>query len=245
VGAFEAAGAGTVLLDEIGELALTSQAKLLRVLEEKRFERIGSNRPIALKARVLAATNRDLARMVDARSFRSDLFFRIAVVSVRLPSLRDRGDDVLSLASRLLHELASDRVGPRASFSRAALDTIQQYAWPGNVRELRNAIEHALVVAEGPVLEPEDLPESVRCRVPASSDGESDVVRLPTSLASLEAHAIDAALRLTGGNQQRAAALLGINRVTLYRKLQRRGVLPPAGVPAPAREKRGREEALP
>jgi DNA-binding NtrC family response regulator len=213
-GALEAAGRGTVLLDEIGELPLASQAKLLRVLEEKRFERLGSNRSLRLEARVLAATNRDLAEMVAAGTFRADLFYRVAVVKMRVPPLRERGEDIVLLAERLLSDLATSAGRRVHGFSEEALEIVKRYPWPGNVRELRNAIERALAVGEGPTIQPQDLPETVHAATPP---------RLPARLDWLEQRAIEAALQATGGNQRRAALLLGINRVTLHRKLKAPG----------------------
>ena len=218
-GAFESAGRGTLLLDEIGELPLASQAKLLRVLEEKRFERLGSNRPIPLDARVLTATNRDLAAMADAGTFRRDLFYRIAVVKLRVPPLRERGKDLELLAARMLADLSPSAGRRVEGFAPSALDAIRRYPWPGNVRELRNAIERALVVGDGAWIEAADLPESVHGAAPPQPADDS-LVRLPATLAWLEERAIQAALRATGGNQRRAALILGINRVTLHRKLR-------------------------
>ena len=218
-GALEAAGSGTVLLDEIGDLPLTSQAKLLRVLEERQFERLGSNRTLRLRARVLAATNRDLKVMVEEGTFRSDLFFRISVIQIAVPSLSERRGDIAMLAQRFLTDLAPTAGRRVTGLSPEALHTLESYSWPGNVRELRNVIEHALVLGDGPIIEPSDLPADVTGHTPPPpSDG--DLVTLPMDLASLEALAIKAALRATGGNRTRAAALLGINRVTLYKKLR-------------------------
>ncbi len=229
-GAFEAAGRGTILLDEIGELTLAAQAKLLRVLEERRFERVGSNRTLTLEARVIAATNRDLSDMVAKGTFRQDLFFRVSVVTVRVPALRERGDDVVILAKQMLADLSRSAGGRRVTgFSTAGLDALRAYTWPGNVRELRNAIEHALVLGDGPTIEPKDLPESLRLalapRTPGAGAGQPaagavDEVKLPAKLEWLEERAIEAALKATGGNRTKAAALLGINRATLYKKLR-------------------------
>ena len=221
-GALEAAGSGTVLLDEIGELPLASQAKLLRVLEEKRFERLGSNRAIPLAARVITATNRDLAEMVTAGTFRADLFYRIAVVKLRIPPLRDRGDDLLLLAERMLADLVPSAGRRVRGFSPEAMEVMRRYPWPGNVRELRNAIERALAVGEAPYIEPGDLPETVHGAPPAQPSDES-LVRLPAKLEWLESRAIEAAMHAAGGNQRKAAVLLGINRVTLNRKLRAEG----------------------
>ncbi|MCU0683887.1 MAG: sigma 54-interacting transcriptional regulator [Polyangiaceae bacterium] len=220
-GAFEAAGKGTLFLDEIGELPLGSQAKLLRALEDRRFERLGSNRALTLHARVLAATNRNLADMVRAGRFRGDLLYRLSVVKVTVPPLRERGNDLMLLAEHILTDLSA-QAGRRVSgFSTDAERAICGYEWPGNVRELRNAIEHALVLGDTPVIGPADLPDLVRGAGAIGPPQGDDpmVVRLPANLAWLEARAIEAAMRSAGGNVTRAAALLGIARTTLYRKL--------------------------
>ncbi len=217
-GALESAGRGTLLLDEIGELPLASQAKLLRVLEEKRFERLGSNRALQVEARVLTATNRDLVAMVEEGTFRRDLYYRIAVVKLRVPPLRDRGDDLVLLAERVLADLAPQAGRRVDGFSAAAMAAIRKYPWPGNVRELKNAIERALVVGEGRLIEPGDLPETVH-GAPVPQPTDESLVRLPAKIEWLEARAIEAALRATGGNQSQAAVLLGISRNTLRRKL--------------------------
>jgi DNA-binding NtrC family response regulator/pSer/pThr/pTyr-binding forkhead associated (FHA) protein len=217
-GVFEAAGKGTVLLDEIGELPLVSQAKLLRVLEEKRFERLGSNRSVSLAARVLVATNRDLAAMVEEGTFRRDLFYRIAVVKLRVPALRERGEDLILLAQRVLADLATSAGRRVDGFSPAALDAIRRYSWPGNVRELKNAIERALVVGDGKLIEPSDLPEAVH-GAPEPQPADQMMIRLPARMDWIEERAIAAALHATSGNQTQAAALLGLSRSTLRRKL--------------------------
>jgi two-component system response regulator HydG len=218
-GAFEAAGAGTVLLDEIGELPIASQAKLLTVLEEKRFERVGSNRSIPLRARIIAATNRDLQQMVGDGRFRSDLYFRIAILTLRVPPLRERGDDLMLLAARILSDLAPSAGRRVEGFSPPAIEAIRRYAWPGNVRELRNAIERALVLGDGAWIEASDLPETLVAGAPLQPE-DASLVRLPLDLPTLERRAVEAALRATGGNRGRAAVLLGISRNTLGRKLQ-------------------------
>ena len=216
-GAFEYAGRGTLLLDEIGELSLPIQAKLLRVLEDRTFERVGSNRPIEMRARVLAATNRNLERMIAAKQFRGDLFFRISVVRLAVPPLRERGDDLLLLARQLLAD-ASRTAGRRiTAFSPDAIEVLRRYAWPGNVRELRNAVEHAVALGDGEIVTPADLPMGMGGS--ATQPDDVDLVRLPLDLATLERRAIDAALRHTNGNRTKAAALLGVNRQTLYNRL--------------------------
>jgi DNA-binding NtrC family response regulator len=232
-GVFESAGNGTVLLDEIGELSLASQSKLLHVLEDKAFTRVGSTRRVALDARVLVATNRDLDQMVAQGTFRTDLFFRISVVRVRIPPLRERGEDLVLLARHILADLSASVPRRIDAFSEEALDVIRRYPWPGNVRELRNVIEHALVLGDGRHLAVTDLPAALRAVVsaanpPTANSSEAVVdavhprrmVELPASLEWLEKAAIDAALEATGGNRTQAAAILGINRVTLYKKLR-------------------------
>ncbi len=219
-GAFESAGRGTLLLDEIGELPLTSQAKLLRVLEERRFERVGSNKSLWLEARVLAATNRDLLRMVEEGTFRADLYYRISAVTVRLPALRERADDIVLLAEQLLRDLAESAGRRITGFTKQAITLLKAYAWPGNVRELRNALEHALVLGDGPLIDASDLPEVLRVPQEAPDMEDDDLVRLPARLDRLEERAIASALRAAAGNRTKAAALLGINRVTLYKKLR-------------------------
>jgi DNA-binding NtrC family response regulator len=229
-GAFEAAGAGTLLLDEIGELTPAAQAKLLRVLDERRFERVGGGRTIALRARVLCATNRDLDAMVDARAFRGDLLFRVAVVRLRVPPLRERPEQLQALAHDLLADAARASGRHFAGFTPAALDLVTRHAWPGNVRELRNAIDHAIALGEGPYVEAHDLPPSV-----ATTDAPSGVrfERLPLNLEALERLAIDEALRVARGNRSRAAELLGISRTTLYNKLARGALTPSRGTGGP------------
>jgi DNA-binding NtrC family response regulator len=229
-GALEAAGRGTLFLDEIGELSLGSQAKLLRAIEERKFERVGSNRTLELRARVICATNRDLARMSQEGRFRSDLYFRISVVSLHIPPLRERGEDLVLLAQQILSDLRSTTARRIDGFSDCALDAIRRYPWPGNVRELKNAIEHAVVLGADARIDATDLPEplgslsAARGDPPAISEGEvAAFVRLPARLDALEEQAIAVALKATGGNRTKAAALLGINRATLHRKLEPQG----------------------
>jgi two-component system response regulator HydG len=233
-GAFEVAGDGTILLDEVGDLPLPSQAKLLRVLEERRFQRIGSNREITMRARVLAATNRDLASMVKAGTFRADLYYRLSVVTVGVPALRERPEDLTPLARQILNDLSPSAGRRVRGFTPAALDAIVRYPWPGNVRELRNAIERAIVLGEGELLDAADLPDLVSSASTGRADGEDPLlVRLPANLAWLEGRTIEAALAATGGNRTQAAALLGIHRMTLVKKL--RGEPGAAAAPASPR----------
>ncbi len=222
MGAFEAAGRGTLLLDELGDLPLRSQPKLLRVLEERRFERVGSNEVLSLEARVLVATHRDLEAMVLEGSFRSDMYYRISALTVQVPALRDRVGDVPLLAERFLADMGPG-LGRRVSqISSAALEALQAYPWPGNARELRNVLEHAVVLGDGDTIEVSDLPPRVAelARPSRLAAQEGMDVRLPMPLAVLERKAIAAALETCEGNRTRAAKLLGINRATLYKKLK-------------------------
>jgi DNA-binding NtrC family response regulator len=231
-GALEAAGAGTLFLDEIGELPLASQSKLLRVLEERRFERIGSNRTLQLRARVIAATNRDLEQMVAAGEFRRDLFFRVSVVKLKVPPLRDRAQDIPLLARYILADLLPSAGRRIDGISPEALEALEKYPWPGNVRELRNVLEHAIVMGDEPWIRCGDLPESVAAMgvPPPLASTDPRVVTLPAELAWLERRAIEVALEATSHNRSKAAALLGIPRSTLYHKLGLTG-RPPAAVP--------------
>jgi DNA-binding NtrC family response regulator len=213
LGYFEATQGGTLLLDEIGELPLAMQAKLLRVLQEREVRRVGETESRPVDVRVLAATNRDLAADVKAGRFREDLLFRLNVVPLPLPPLRERPEDVLPLAQKFLEELGP-RVAPEVKgFSPQAVQALQRQPWPGNVRELRNAVEHALVLATGPRLQPEDFPVAA---APGGAGGAQtlEAVEKAHILATLHAH---------GGHRERAAASLGIGAATLYRKLKAYG----------------------
>lgn len=221
VGAFEAAGAGTLLLDEVGDLPLHSQPKLLSVLESKQFERVGSNQPIPLRARVLVATHRDLEEMVREGTFRRDMYYRISALSVAVPAMGERVADIPLLAERFLADMGPGLGRRVQGISADAMAALQAYPWPGNARELRNVLEHAVVLGEGPTIELIDLPERVtRLAPPIIDAGAQDTVTLPMSLAALERRAIVVAMRACGDNRTQAATLLGINRVTLYKKLK-------------------------
>lgn len=227
IGIFESAGQGTIFLDEIAELPPAGQAKLLRALEERRFERLGSNQTRQLHARVIAATNRNLTEMIATGRFREDLYFRISVVRLEVPSLRQRTGDLDLLAHRILAEVTANTDRQVQGFTPSALEALRAYSWPGNWRELRNVIESAVLLGDGPQVAAEDLllPTSAPPLQLAPLD-DPFVVRLPDSLASLEARAIEVALRVTSGNRTQAAALLGISRVTLYKKLAALRVVP-------------------
>jgi len=218
-GLVEVADGGTLFLDEVGEIPLDIQAKLLRVLQEQEVQRIGETTPRRVDVRVVAATNRDLEVEVREGRFREDLWYRINVIPLHLPPLRQRGDDVLLLARHFL-EQECDRLGRRdlEGFTPEALAALAGYAWPGNVRELQNAIARAAALAPGPMVREEDLPDRVRG---AAATGRRLALPEDMTLEELERLAILHALEVTGGNKREAAARLGISLATLYRKLDR------------------------
>jgi DNA-binding NtrC family response regulator len=229
IGKFEAANGGTIFLDEIGEMKSDMQAKLLRALQDRAIDRVGSTRPIPVDVRVLAATNRDLDREVAAGRFRSDLFYRIHVVPIALPPLRERREDIRLLAeSFLLAARAEADRGP-TRIAPAALAALERHSWPGNVRELENSIERAVALADGETLELSDLPDEVQ----QSARGETlrDDVRigrldLESAVARFETELIKEALQRTGGNQTRAADQLGVTRRVLKLKMDRYRITP-------------------
>lgn len=220
IGRFEQAQGGTLFLDEIGEIDAATQVKLLRALGERTIERVGGNKTLEVDVRLVAATHRNLEAMVKEGKFREDLFFRIRVVQILLPPLRDRPEDIPILAEHFRQEYAKENGKGDLPFSPAALGVLRSYRWPGNVRELRTAIEHGVVLARGGEIEPKDLPASVR---DGAKPAENAGIRGSTlQLAELEQQAMETALRKTGQNVTEAAKLLGISRRTLHRKLAER-----------------------
>ena len=214
-GRLELADGGTLFLDEIGELKHELQAKLLRVLQERRFERLGGTRTIQVDVRWIAATNRDLEAMVAAGQFREDLYHRLAVFPIRLPPLRERRADIIPIAETLLARIASSIGRPPLRLDAAARERILEGAWPGNVRELANVLERAAILADGQEVRGADLQISTR-RAPAGTEGQT--------LEALEQEAIRQALEAVGGNRRRAAERLGMGERTLYDKLKRYGL---------------------
>jgi transcriptional regulator with GAF, ATPase, and Fis domain len=222
LGKFELAHTGTLMLDELGEMSLEIQAKFLRVLEAKVFERVGGNKPIHVDVRVIAATNRDLEKAVQEGAFRSDLYFRLRVIELTIPPLRERTDDILPLATFFLKQFHQRTGHGPIGFSPRAQAAMLEYQWPGNIRELRNAVERAHVLAIGPNAEPEDLALS-HVQVPGAS---TETPRHSTSyrertLEDIEREHIEATLKHTAGQKNRAATILGIERSTLDRKLKK------------------------
>ena len=218
IGRFEQAQGGTLFLDEIGEIDASVQVKLLRFLGERSFERVGSNKTLTADVRVIAATNKDLEEQVKAGKFREDLFFRLAVVPIVLPPLRQRAGDIPLLARTFLKEFASENDKNVNDFTPEALEALMNYAWPGNVRELRTAIEHAVVLSRGEKISLRDLPPGPRAAAPGG--GPARLLAQPDlTVADAEKQLILRALKECGGNRTEAAKKLGLSRRTLHRKL--------------------------
>jgi two-component system, NtrC family, response regulator HydG len=222
-GLFEAANKGTLLLDEIGEVSPGMQVKLLRALQQREIRRVGENRNRPIDVRIITATNRDLQKAVDAGTFRQDLFYRLKVIELHVPALRERREDVLPLARALLGEAATRMRRPIEGLSPEAAATVLAAPWPGNVRELENAMERAVAIARGHRVEVEDLPDDLRL-APRSPIPTAGSVR---HLDDIEREYILAALTANDGNQTRTAEQLHIGSATLYRKLKRYGTRKP------------------
>ncbi len=214
IGLFEAANGGTLFLDEIGDISMGLQVKLLRALQEKEIRRVGENKSRSVDIRVVAATNRNLADDVAAGRFRQDLYYRLRVIELKVPSLRERTDDILPLARIFLEEATKRSNRKISAFKPQAADQLLRYSWPGNVRELYNAVEHAVALCMSDRVEVDDLPEELRAAMPKPV--VSGAIR---SLEDVEREYILAAVRATGDNKARAASELNIGIATLYRKL--------------------------
>jgi two-component system response regulator HydG len=214
------ANGGTLLLDEIGELPLEMQPKLLRALQERKVRPVGADSEVPYDARIITATNRDLEYEVDQKRFREDLFYRINVVKIDLPPLRDRGGDVLKLAQHFLAKFAGANKAT-LTLSESAAAKLMAYNWPGNVRELENCMERAVAMARFDQVTIEDLPEKIRAyqadRFVVSADDPTEVV----TLDEVERRYILRVLAVVGGNKAQAAVMLGLDRRTLYRRLER------------------------
>ena len=222
IGRFEQAQGGTLFLDEIGEIDASLQIKLLRFLGERTFERVGSNKTLTADLRLIAATNKNLEERVKAGSFREDLFFRLRVVEIRLPPLRERPEDIPLLAQTFLREFARENSKSVNQFTADALDLLQRCPWPGNVRELRTAIEHAVVLCRGDKITARDLPPSVRnpgAEAPGSTASRPPLAGNDLTVKEAEKELITRALKDAKGNRTLAAKKLGISRRNLYRKL--------------------------
>ncbi|HRY81895.1 MAG TPA: sigma-54 dependent transcriptional regulator [Spirochaetia bacterium] len=219
-GRFELAHEGTLFLDEIGEINQNVQIKILRVLQERKFERVGGEETLEVDVRVIAATNRDLKAEIEKGSFREDLYYRLNVVNIHVPPLRERKDDIPLLAGAFLREFTEENGKNLEGFDTKVRAAFFAYGWPGNVRELRNCVESAVVLARGSLVTLEDLPPGIR------EAQEDDTVRIPagSSLAEAEKILIRETLAVQGGNKSRTAEILGIGRKTLYQKLQEYGL---------------------
>ncbi len=220
IGFFEAASGGTMFLDEIGELGLELQPKLLRVLETHKIVRVGGTRELPVNVRVVCATNRDLAAEAEAGRFRSDLYYRIGGFTIAVPPLRDRVADIIPLANRFISEVASELDAPAPVLSDGARAALERFGWPGNIRELRNSVERATVLSTSGIIEVNDLPRVVTASLSAAPGPGGDANALDT----VERAAIAAALEATGGNQTHAAMNLGLSRRALIYRMEKHGL---------------------
>ena len=226
-GRFVQANGGTLFLDEIGEMPMQLQAKLLRALQQGEVQRVGSDSPITVNVRVLAATNRDLRREAAEKRFREDLYFRLNVISIEVPPLRKRGEDIPLLAAHFLQRFAGRNRKSIKGFAPQALDSMLRYPWPGNVRELENAVERAVILCNGDLITGRELPANVidaPLLAEAAPVPEGDVSLAGLSLDTVERRAIEETLRQTGDNKSEAARRLGITRATLHNKLRKYGL---------------------
>ena len=227
IGKFERADCGTIFLDEIGDMPLALQAKLLRILQNGEFQRLGGDQTLRTRVRVIAATNKDLAAMVKAKTFREDLFYRLNVVMIQLPPLRERAEDILPLAEYFLHR---DGKEGRLKFSVAAKKALQAHRWPGNVRELENAVQRAVVCAAADTIEPGDLSAEMSgvASDPAARGDWWGLVKSSARdgdlLAAAEKILVEKALQESGGNVQKAAEILGVTRAALRTRIERHGL---------------------
>jgi Nif-specific regulatory protein len=223
IGKVEAAQGGTLFLDEVGEIPPALQAQLLRVLQEQEFERVGGLRPIKADVRLIAATNRDLEKMIRDGTFREDFFYRLNVITVSLPALRDRREDIPLLASHFAAQISRKLGRLMAGFTPEARACLLRYEWPGNIRELSNAIERAVVLGEGELIHPEDLPETVLEAVPSLEPG-APIGKYHDTVAAFKKRLIADALEQSGGNVTRAAELLDLNPTYLHRLIRNLGL---------------------
>lgn len=227
-GLFEAAGGGTLFLDEIGETSLAMQVRLLRALQERTVRPVGATKDVEVDVRIIAATNQDLAAMVEAKSFRKDLYYRLRVVPLELPALRDRRDDLLPLARQFIARTCAENSCGPCALSSDVLDALGRYSWPGNIRELENAIERAVILAEGqPRIEVGDLPPEIRgegSEPTVADDTEAEAASIRPLSEVERLHILETLDRL-GGNRKAAAEALGIGENTLWRRLKSYGLV--------------------
>ncbi|MFM1846638.1 MAG: hypothetical protein RL417_112 [Pseudomonadota bacterium] len=231
IGRFQMADGGTIFLDEIGEMSPKLQVKLLRVLQERKVEPVGSTRSVDVDVRVVAATNKDLREEVKAGRFREDLYYRLQVVPVNLPPLRERGSDVALLAQYFMERVCEGMSKPTIAFTKDAMSQLASYSWPGNIRELENLIERLAILAESSVLDSADLPDYVAgtesvaaAAVTMTEEIPSDGLDFNELVNRFETHLISMALAKTNGNKKAAAKLLRLNRTTLVEKIKKKGL---------------------
>ena len=219
IGRIEEAQGGTLFFDEMGEIDLATQVKLLRFLGERTFERVGSNKTLSADVRIVAATNRNLAAMVKEGTFREDLYFRLRVVEIPMPPLRERKNDIPLLVQAFVNEFAEENGKSVKGVSREAMDVMLSYTWPGNVRELRTTIEHAVVLVRGQTIEVRDLPQNVRIGDDRELGDGGESISGDFTVKEVEKQLIIRALKETQGNRSEAARRIGVSRRTLHRKL--------------------------
>lgn len=225
IGKFELANGGTILLDEIGSMPLEMQAKLLRVLESREFERIGGNKRISIDIRLIASTNENLEKAVEEGKFRQDLYYRLNVIQIEIPPLRDRIEDIPTLAESLLHILAEDISMPKKRLSPETVEVLKNHTWPGNVRELRNVLERAFTLCKDDIIEVEHLPDHLNKYASKEYEEiEDDSLLLKNIVAKVEKKTIEKAIQESKGNKTMAAKILGIHRTALYKKLEIYGI---------------------
>ncbi|MBI4699241.1 MAG: sigma-54-dependent Fis family transcriptional regulator [Nitrospirae bacterium] len=231
IGRFELANFGTLFLDEIGDMPPALQAKLLRVLQEKEFERVGGVRTIKVDVRIIAATNKDLEKAVKDGEFREDLYYRLNVIPIHLPPLREIKEDIPLLVGHFVNEIAKKKKKELPKLSGEVLDCLSEYGWPGNVRELENLLERLIVLKEGDVITAEDLPERLRISRPLSHPASTRNFSLPLGgvdlnlvLDEMEKNMILQAMEISDGVKSKAASLLGLNRTTLIEKMKKKAI---------------------
>lgn len=224
-GRFEIADGGTLFLDEIGDLPPATQVKLLRVLQEEQFERVGGSQTITVDVRVVAATNKNIEELIKEGKFREDLYYRINVVTISIPPLRDRKDDILHLISHFTEKYLPETKKPKIEFSREAMDILVKYNYPGNIRELENIVHHAVVLSRGDVVSSVDIPEQVKSADSAEINwGINENSSLPEQVDSLEKMLVINALKKTNNNQLQASKILGISERNLRYRLEKWGM---------------------
>ena len=221
-GRFEAAHKGSIFLDEIGDLPASTQAKLLRVLEEMVIERVGDQTPIPVQTRIITATNKDLKYLVTQNQFREDLYYRINVIPIRIPPLRERPSDIPLLAEHFFHKIKMSNNSSIQGISNKAMKSLMEYSWPGNIRELRSVMEYAFVTCRKTILEPEDLPHNINNSI--TPDDQASTIKEKEQTEDTKKQQLLRALQEAGGNQSKAAQALGVSRMTIWKRMKKYGI---------------------